>query len=289
VGNNSHPLAVVVALGGSLKVVKAMVDACPEALDERLGGGRGRTLLHYAISEGAHVEIIQYLTSRCSPSLVSQTDSFGGIPLHLAASYPSSSICVLLHLLEIHPDGAHALDKKSQTALHRACKSRATLTKIQALIEANPMALFWKDFEKNTPLGWAERMDHSLSDVSVETIDLMSMMEDVLTLGCSERVIIDALHDDGTNKQKKQRAIYILYRFSAMSWYEGIRIAFACNRNLTSLIDIPFELYPELLSLLGKKSDDDGDDGCRYQANHFLLESLYAVLLRYAPGCIFES
>jgi hypothetical protein len=45
----------VVALGGSLDVVKIMADACPEALGERLSGRR--TLLHYAISEGVDVEV----------------------------------------------------------------------------------------------------------------------------------------------------------------------------------------------------------------------------------------
>ena len=106
VGSNIRPLAVVIALGGSLKVVKTMVDACPEALNERLGR---RTLLHYVISEGADIKIIEYLTTKCHPTILKATDSFGSIPLHLAASYPSSSSCVLRHLLQIYPDGAHAL------------------------------------------------------------------------------------------------------------------------------------------------------------------------------------
>lgn len=55
IGTDIHPLALVVALGGSLDVVKIMVEACPEALSERLSGRR--TLLHYAISEGVKVEV----------------------------------------------------------------------------------------------------------------------------------------------------------------------------------------------------------------------------------------
>jgi hypothetical protein len=50
-----HPLALVVALGGSLDVVKIMVEACPAALGERLSGRR--SLLHYAISEGVDVKV----------------------------------------------------------------------------------------------------------------------------------------------------------------------------------------------------------------------------------------
>ena len=55
IGSNIHPLAVVMALGGSLEVVVLMVEACPEALEERLSGRR--TVLHYAISSGVDVEV----------------------------------------------------------------------------------------------------------------------------------------------------------------------------------------------------------------------------------------
>lgn len=43
------------ALGASLDVVSIMVEACPEALEERLSGRR--TVLHYAISEGVCLEV----------------------------------------------------------------------------------------------------------------------------------------------------------------------------------------------------------------------------------------
>jgi hypothetical protein len=270
-GNNIHPLAVIVALGGSLEVIKTMVNACPEALNERLGR---RTLLHYIISEGVDIQIIKYLTAQCCPTLISQTDSFGSIPLHLAATYPSSSTCVLRHLLQIYPDGAHALDNRSQTALHRACKSRASLSKVLALIEANPRALFLKDYGKNTPLGWAEKMDHSLTDACPEVVELLTMMEDILTLAHDYGT--DMLNDDTTN-ERKQRAKDILSHFRAMSWYEGIRIAFACNRYLITLIDMQLGLYPTLLSLLAQ-----GNDDCCI-GNSFRLESIYVTLLR-CPG-----
>ena len=272
-----HPLAVVVALGGSLRVVEAMVAACPEALNERLGR---RTLLHYVISEGVDVEIIKYLTSQCCPTLVSQTDSFGAVPLHLAASYPSSSTCVLRHLIQLHPKGAYALDNKSQTPLHRACKSRAKMSKILALIEANPFALFVKDYGNNTPLGWAEKFDHSLTDVCPEVVELISLMEDILTLGG----VVDGEYDNdsasnslqvsNTADETRQRAEHILSHFSAMSWYDGIKIAFACNNSLISLIGVPLNLYPTLLSLLSQRNIDYLASNC------FGLESTYTILLR---------
>ncbi len=284
VGTNIHPLAVVIALGGSLKVIKAMVDTCPEALNERLGRrtGSSRTLFHYVISEGVDIQIIKYLTEQCCPTLISQTDSFGSIPLHLAASYPSSSSCVLRHLLHLYPEGAHALDNRSQTALHRACKSRASLSKVLALIEANPKALFWRDYGKNTPLGWAEKFDHSLTDICPDVVELISMMEDILTLECSEGYAQDHTTDvlDGNSiHEKRQRAKEILSHFRAISWHEGIRIAFACNRNLISLIGVQLELFPTLLCLLAHS----GDESC--VGTTIGLESTFAILLR-CPGAL---
>lgn len=55
IGTNLHPLPLVVALGGSIDVVKIMVEACPEALSERLN--EKKTLLHYAIPKGVNIEV----------------------------------------------------------------------------------------------------------------------------------------------------------------------------------------------------------------------------------------
>ena len=104
----SYPLALVIALGGSLTVVQLMVNACPDALKEKLSGKRN--VLHYAIAEGVDIEIVKYLTTQ-NPNLVLEVDSFNAIPLHLASTYPSSSLSVLNHLLHIHPEGARCLDK----------------------------------------------------------------------------------------------------------------------------------------------------------------------------------
>lgn len=62
IGTDLHPLALVVALGGSLDVVKIMVKACPDALAERLSGRR--TLLHYVLSEGVDFKVSAYTVLR---------------------------------------------------------------------------------------------------------------------------------------------------------------------------------------------------------------------------------
>ncbi|KAL3812086.1 hypothetical protein ACHAXA_002783 [Cyclostephanos tholiformis] len=156
----------------------AMVEACPIALGRRLSGRRN--VLHYAIAEGANVDVIRYLASRM-PSLVTEVDSFGALPLHLASTYfPSSSPLVLLHLLGLHPEAARAVDNKSRTPLHRACASRASMEKVLALIEAYPPALFMNDWMRTTPLGYAESMHQRLSEPMPAVIEVLGMAMDIL-------------------------------------------------------------------------------------------------------------
>ena len=174
-----------------------MIHACPEALEEKLNGKRN--VLHYAIAEGVYIDVIRYLTLQ-HPALSSDVDSFHAIPLHLAATYPSSSMCVLNHLLNIYPVGAKAKDYKAQTPLHRACRARASIDKVQALIEACPEVLFWKDWIRTTPLGWAERMDHSLSESDPLVIELLELVECILT-------ITNHSNGDDDNKDRAQQIL----------------------------------------------------------------------------------
>ncbi|KAL9180632.1 hypothetical protein ACHAXT_011085 [Thalassiosira profunda] len=272
-----RPLAVVVALGGSLEVVKLMVRESPEALEEKLSGKRN--VLHYAIAEGAGVDVIRYLISQ-HPPLVKEMDTFDAIPLHLAASYPSSSASVLTHLLHVHPKGARALDYRYLTPLHRACKSRASLEKVLALLEIYPDALWLKDGGRNTPLGWAEKVDHSLTDAVPEVAQILEMTEDVLRLGREEGVGEEARNNLG------EHAIRVLDHFRSIRWMGGIRLAFARNCNLASLVDAPM---PELLALLG--SAEDAIDCCGVNVNEdsketeqsarrLRLKSIFSVLVQ---------
>mmetsp|Transcript_7504 Transcript_7504/g.17026 ORF Transcript_7504/g.17026 Transcript_7504/m.17026 type:complete len:372 (+) Transcript_7504:231-1346(+) len=285
---NTHPLALVVALGASLEVVQLMVHACPEALEEKLSGRR--SVLHYAIAEGVNVEIIQYLTSQ-NPSLVSEVDSFQAIPLHLASTYPSSSPSVLRHLLHIHPEGAKSLDHKSQSPLHRACRSRVSLEKVQALIEANPEALFWNDSNKTTPLGWADRMDRRLSDPIPEVVEILGMMEDILRFGASGEGSDESGNyngeedeDSDMNNGKCHRAQQILVHFRSIQWWDGIRLAFARNIKLVSFLNVPIGLLPDMLSLLGVNASrcfhSNGKSEEEESTLKCSVESLFSVLVQ---------
>lgn len=272
-----RPLPVVVALGGSLEVVKLMVRECPEALEEKLSGKRN--VLHYAIAEGARCEVIRYLISQ-HPPLVAENDSFDAIPLHLAASYPSSSASVLKHLLHVYPTGARALDYRYLTPLHRACKSRASLEKVLALVEIYPDALWLKDGGRNTPLGWAEKVDHSLTDAVPEVAHILEMTEDILRLGRDEGIGEESRNNHG------ERDIRVLDHFRSTRWMGGIRLAFATNCNLASLVDAPM---PELLALLGSAEDAIDCSGvnvheeskeAEHSSRRLRLESIFSVLVQ---------
>ena len=260
--NGAHPLALVVALGGSLQVVERMVDACPAALGEKLGGRRN--VLHYAIAEGVGVDVLRYLTSR-NPSLVTEEDSFSALPLHLACTYfPSSSSSVLLHLLSLHPGAAKSLDHKSQTPLHRACRSRATMEKVLALIEAHPDALFYDDWLRTRPLEYAESMHQRLSEPMPEVIEVLGMAEDILRTIHEDADRGTTAHppssfagsDDDDNSAVvsggvADRARSILAHFRTIRWWGGIRLAFERNVNLATVLDLPPGVFPRLFHLLG--------------------------------------
>lgn len=285
IGADLHPLALVVALGGSLEVVKIMVEACPEALGERLSGKRN--LLHYAISEGVDVEVgidsmlyistrftmliltqtvyicmdkqvITYLVSQFSRYL-KETDSYNAIPLHLTACYPSSSLDVMKLLLKLHPNGAKSIDNQSRTPLHRACKSRSSLQKVMALVEAAPEVLTWRDWCGYTPLEIADRLDHRLGDVNPEVVGFLELVQEIMQIHFEPNNESDSTNISNgvtTANEKKHRAGEILMRFRFIGWTEGIPMVFTRNTHLFSLIDIPTILFHEFVSLLyGTKSE----------------------------------
>lgn len=270
----------MIALGGSLTVVQLMVNACQDALEEKLSGKRN--VLHYAIAEGVDVKIVKYLTTQ-NPNLVLEVDSFNAVPLHLASTYPSSSLSVLNHLLHIHPEGAKCFDNKLLTPLHRACRSRASIQKVQALIEACPEALYWKDWIQTTPLEWAERVDHRLSDSIPEVVEMLEMMTDILVLGSKEG---GDEEDPSPNNHDKYRAQRILLHFRSINYWGGIRLAFARNIKLMALLDLGMGMMPQLLSLLSIDGDTTqlneiagGEDGSS-AAITLSIESIFSVLVQ---------
>ena len=196
-------------------------------------------------------------------SSLPERDSFQAIPLHLASSYPSSTPSVLRHLLYLHPLGARTVDHRCQTPLHRACKSRASLEKVLPLIEAYPEALCVKDWGGNTPLAWAERMDHSLSDTCPEVVEVLGMVEYILKFGSlasnNEREELeddDDYHEENTTTNDRNprqcRARRILTHFRSLQWRGGIAMIFSRNANLLALLDLPLEVFPLFLSCIGE-------------------------------------
>lgn len=219
------------------------------------------------------------------PYFLYETDSYNAIPLHLASTYPSSSLSVLQLLLHLHPNGAKAIDHQSQTPLHRACKSRASLDKVMALVVVCPDVLNWRDWCGNTPLDLADRMDHRLGDVHPEVVELLEQVEELLRLGSGphyDRAFINGLGDTmlTTISERKQQAQEILMRFHSMRWYAGVSMALSHNIQLFNLLGIPTALMHEFLSLIsGAKGDITINDSTNAEINcRNTLNGLFSIL-----------
>lgn len=239
---------------------------------------------------------MKYLVSQY-PEYLTETDSHNAIPLHLAVSYPSSSLPVLQLLLDLQPYGVKSLDNKSQTPLHRACKSRASLDKVMALVEVAPYVLSWVDWCGNTPLGIADRMDHRLGDVIPEVVSLLELVEEIMSLGSDSNTLLsDAVsastHEIGTRgagSERKQQAAEILTRFRFMGWKGGIPMSFLHNTQLYNLMGIPTSLTHEFVSLIcGKRSGivdpESSTDESETNRTH-RLNAIYTLLKHHPQIC----
>ena len=203
-------------------------------------------------------QVITYLVSQF-PRYLQETDSYNAIPLHLAACYPSSSLDVMKLLLKLHPNGAKSIDNQSRTPLHRACKSRSSLQKVMALVEAAPEVLTWRDWCGYTPLEIADRLDHRLGDVNPEVVGFLELVQEIMQIHFEPNNASDSTNISNgvtTANERKHRAGEILMRFRFIGWTEGIPMVFTQNTHLFSLMDIPTILVHEFVSLLyGTKSE----------------------------------
>ena len=141
------------------------------------------------------------------------------------------------------------------------------------------MLLYWKDWIQTTPLEWAERVDHRLSDSIPEVIEMLEMMTDILVLGKKEG-------GDEEDNHVKYRAQQILLYFRSINYWGGIRLAFARNIKLMALLDLGMGMMPKLLSLLSIDGDitqlndiAGGEDGSS-AAITVSIESIFSVLVQ---------
>lgn len=117
-------------------------------------------------------------------------------------------------------------------------------------------------------------MDHSLTDSVPEIVGVLLRMEDILKLGSS-----DGGHaDEETRTDHGRDARRILADFRFIHWHGGIRIAFARNSRLASLLNLPIGLVPEMLALLGSEAAES-EIATERSAEKFSMESLFSVLV----------
>jgi len=82
----------------------------------------GSNFLHTVCSCNIPIDIVQMIVGLC-PSLISERDSHGQTPLHVAVQRAGrgSSIAIVRFLLSQHPAAAMAKDREGMTPLMHAC------------------------------------------------------------------------------------------------------------------------------------------------------------------------
>jgi hypothetical protein len=100
-----------------LDVVELLIDANISALKAK--GQRGFTPLHWAVSQGASVDVVAKLINSYPPGTRMRDDILQVLPIHLAAKWGASEE-VLMEILIAHPEGFYIRDGDCLTPLDYA-------------------------------------------------------------------------------------------------------------------------------------------------------------------------
>ena len=131
------PLNVACALGASLKTIMHMYRAYPVALenDFAVKDSPVGNVIHFCVSYGAPLEVVEFLVDASSTNLLSHTNNFGRTPLHLACVF-KASYKVIEYLFNECPYAAEMHDKNGFTPLVLAKEFDAGRNAIELLSQA---------------------------------------------------------------------------------------------------------------------------------------------------------
>jgi len=134
----------------SIKVIKRLVEACPEALTMRDMNTHGLTPLHTILlpnDDEPDLEIVKLLIE-LNPSLLSMGDKYGRLPIHSASSNEHITPDILRYLIGACPDSVDRRDQFLDLPLHyllKASRYRCSDTAVENLkvfINAYPRSVF---------------------------------------------------------------------------------------------------------------------------------------------------
>lgn len=153
-GYGALPLHGAVANGRSLEIVDLLVDQFPRAC--RVADGYYNLLpLQLAAVHRASAPVLNAVLQRY-PRACSRADLAGRLPLHLAIENGVEELAIL-KLIEVYPKACRKQDKATHLPLHTACKSAASPGVVHALLKAKGAshAISTPDRDGRLPLHWA--------------------------------------------------------------------------------------------------------------------------------------
>jgi ankyrin repeat protein len=165
----SQILHYAIANGACVEVVDMLLKAHPDAAREK--GHLQKTPLHVAFRTTVPSGVVQMLID-AYPAAAAEKDREGNLPLHYAIAN-GACVEVVDMLLKAHPDAAREKGHLQKTPLHvasgRKVFSANTPSRVvQMLIDAYPAAAAEKDREGNLPLHYAIE-----NGARVEVVDML--------------------------------------------------------------------------------------------------------------------
>lgn len=107
--------------------------------------------LHVAVSLRAPLHVIRAIVEAYPDALGVKETSFKRLPLHISTQF-GASCDVVQYLVQQHPAAALEADILGRLPIHYSCSNAAPLPTIRTLLQANPAATLYSDYNGWLPL-----------------------------------------------------------------------------------------------------------------------------------------
>jgi len=147
-----HPLHLACISGSSHEVVKALLDAYPNAA-MMPDSAEHQLPLHLAVSHNAGKDVIEELYEAYPDAIKCHAKWDGMLPLHLACCQYNIKPDIVRFLIAKYPEGAQGVTKHcSSLPLHFAARYGCSMEIIRMLADAYPQGLNHKNVHNEKPL-----------------------------------------------------------------------------------------------------------------------------------------
>ena len=157
-----YPVNVALTSGGSMEVLKMLVDAGPDVLVQK-DGTDGSGSLGIALTSKCSMQVVNMLL-QANPACVKVSDRRGNYPLHVAANY-GLGLDIVKRIYSMYPKALQMRNFHSETPLDIAQRSTRCAEEVMNFLQSTAF----------TPLeNTAHHMDNQVSD------DLEDGLDDIM-------------------------------------------------------------------------------------------------------------